>query len=112
MAQVTVLKRTNLTALSLLFKALSNLYRVSILDALRTGPKNVGEISESLGLEQTVVSHNLKCLTFCGLVNREIVGKTRVYSLNRQTVEPILKIGDKHISRYASNLRECKTLER
>ena len=112
MAHIIALKKTNLTALSLLFKALSNLYRVSILDALRTGPKNVGEISENLGLEQTVVSHNLKCLTFCGLVNRETVGKTRVYSLNRDTVEPILKVGDRHISRYAYNLRECKTLER
>ncbi len=112
MAQQTVLKETDLTALSLLFKALSNRYRVGILDVLRTGPKNVGEISDTVGLEQTVVSHNLKCLTFCGLVNREIVGKTRVYSLNRETVEPILTMGDRHISRYASNLRECNTLER
>ncbi len=112
MAQLTVLKKTDLTALSLLFKALSNQYRVRILDALRTGPKNVSEISETLSLEQTVVSHNLKCLTFCGLVNREIVGKTRVYSLNRETVEPVLAIGERHISQYASNLRTCKYLER
>ncbi len=27
----------------------------------------VGEISDALSLEQTAVSHNLKCLTFCGL---------------------------------------------
>ncbi len=112
MVQVTVLKKTDLNALSLFFKALSNQYRISILDLLRAGPRNVSEISEALGLEQTIVSHNLKCLTFCGLVNPERVGKTRVYSLNKQTVEPILTMGDRHISRYASNLRECDTLER
>ena len=112
MSQLLVLNKTDVAAFSLLFKALSNEYRIRILNLLRNGPKNVGQISKILGLEQTVVSHNLKCLSFCGLVMSWKLGKLRIYSLNLETVEPILRLGDRHISKYASNLRTCGTLER
>ncbi len=112
MSQLLVLKRTDITALSLLFQAFSNESRLGILNLLRNGPKNVGEISRSLDLEQTVISHNLKCLTFCWLVTSQRSGKMMVYELNRETVEPILRLGDHHISNYAANLRRCESLER
>lgn len=112
MSQLLVLKRSDVNALSLLFKALSNESRVDILNLLRSRPKNVSEISEALGMEQTAVSHNLKCLTFCGLVTSERLGKTIEYALNQETVEPIFRLADRHISKYALNLRTCKTLER
>lgn len=112
MSQLLTLRKTDLVAVSLLFKALSNESRVNILNLLRNGPKNVGEISAALRLEQTAVSHNLKCLTFCGLVTGNRVGKTTEYELNQETVEPIFRLADRHISKYAHNLRSCKTLER
>jgi len=112
MSQQLTLRKTDLTALSLLFNALSNEYRVAILNLLRNGPKNVSEISDVLKIEQTMASHNLKCLAFCGLVTSQRLGKTIEYTLNRETVEPILRLADKHISKYAVNLRNCKTLER
>jgi len=112
MSQQLMLRKTDVTAVSLLFTALSNDCRVSILNLLRNGPKNVGEISEGLKIEQTMASHNLKCLAFCGLVTSQRLGKTIEYTLNRETVEPILRLADKHISKYAINLRTCKTLER
>lgn len=112
MSQLLTLRKTDLVAVSLLFKALSNESRVSILNLLRKGPKNVGEIIEALRLEQTAVSHNLKCLTFCGLVTSNRMGKTIEYALNQETVEPIFRLADRHISKYAHNLRSCKTLER
>ena len=98
--------------MSLLFQALSNESRVRILNLLRKRPRSVGEISEALKLEQTVVSHNLKCLAFCGLVTAQQIGKNREYSVNRETVEPLFVAGSRHIARYASNLRECESLER
>jgi DNA-binding transcriptional ArsR family regulator len=112
MSQSLVLKKTDLTAVSLLFEALSNESRVSILNLLRKGPMSVGEISDVLGLEQTAVSHNLKCLAFCGLATFEKEGKMRVYELNRETVEPMLRLAERHISKYAENLRGCSSLER
>ena len=112
MSQLLTLRKTDLAAVSLLFKALSNESRVSILNLLRNGPKNVGEILEALRMEQTAVSHNLKCLTFCGLVTGNRVGKMVEYTLNQETVEPIFRLADRHIAKYAYNLRTCKTLER
>jgi DNA-binding transcriptional ArsR family regulator len=112
MSQLLVLKKADLTALSLLFEALSNESRVRILNLLRKGPRSVGEISDALRLEQTAVSHNLKCLVFCGLAAAHRVGKTRVYSANKETVEPVLTIGERHVSKYASNLRTCESLQR
>src|SRR5437899_11986598 len=112
MSQQLILQHTYVTAVSLLFTAPSNDCRVGILNLLRNGPRNVGEISEALKIEQTMASHNLKCLAFCGLVTSQRLGKTIEYTLNRKTVEPILRQADKHISKYAVNLRACKTLDR
>jgi len=112
MSQQLILRKTDVTGVSLLFNALSNECRVGILNLLRNSPKNVGEISEALEISQTMASHNLKCLSFCGLVKSQRLGKTIEYTLNRETVEPILRLADKHISKYAINLRTCKTLER
>ncbi len=112
MSQLLSLKKSDITALSLFFQALANNTRIGILNLLRKGPRSVGEISQSLGLEQTVVSHNLKCLSFCGLVFGQQMGKMRIYSINEEVVEPILRLGDRHVSIYASNLRHCKSLER
>jgi DNA-binding transcriptional ArsR family regulator len=112
MSQQVVLREPDLSAMSLLFQALASEPRVRILNLLRKGPRSVGEIAETLKLEQTMTSHNLKCLAFCGLVSASRIGKTREYSLNRETLEPIFSAGVRHISQFASNLRTCESLER
>jgi len=73
---------------------------------------SVTEICNELGLEQTHVSHNLKCLTFCGLVTSTRKGKSRIYTINEETVLPLLKIVDSHLKNYSSNLFDCDELER
>jgi DNA-binding transcriptional ArsR family regulator len=98
---------------ALLFQAFSNPTRVQILLALRErGSLNATRISEELGLEQTSVSHNLKCLAFCGLVSVEREGKSRNYSLNKETVPRMLEIAENHLRKYADNLLSCDALER
>lgn len=96
---------------SLFFKALANPARMSIISILQT-PKSVAQISEELGFEQTMVSHHLSCLSFCGFVSFQREGKNKIYSLNKETIAPILKIVDKHLKKFASNLYECNTLKR
>src|SRR5713226_1366341 len=86
--------------LALLFQALANPARMQILLSLReNGSMNVSQICDELGLEQTHVSHNLKCLTFCGLVGVTRQGKSRVYSLNQETVFPLFDIAGRHLRR-------------
>ena len=74
---------------ALFFQALANQTRMQVLRLLsEKGGMSVSEICNELGLEQTHVSHNLKCLTFCGLVTPSREGKSRIYSINEQTVLP------------------------
>ena len=98
---------------ALFFQALANQTRMQVLHLLADkGGMNVSEICSALGLEQTLVSHNLKCLTFCGLVTPNREGKSKIYSINDQTVLPLLKVVDEHLRNYASDLFTCDVLER
>ncbi len=98
---------------ALFFQALANPTRMQILHLLKVkGNLNVSQICDELGLEQTHISHNLRCLAFCGLVTASREGKSRIYSINEQTILPLLQIADKHLERYASNLLSCDALER
>ncbi len=106
-------KETVVNPAALFFQALANPTRMQILHLLRDkGSKSVSQICEQLGLEQTQVSHNLKCLTFCGLVAPVREGKSRIYSINDETVGPLLRIVDGHLTKYARNLFTCDVLER
>ncbi len=96
---------------TLFFKALSNDTRLRIIDLLRKGPRNVTKIGEDLDIEQSMVSHNLACLTNCGFVFVEHNGKNKVCSLNEETVLPLLEIIDRHIGRYGKDLEECRVLK-
>ncbi len=98
---------------ALFFQAMANPVRMQILNLLREkGSLNVTQICAGLGMEQTHVSHNLRCLAFCGLVTASRAGKSRVYSINAETVLPLLKIVDVHLRKYAANLLTCEGLER
>lgn len=98
----------------LFFQALSNPVRMQIVDLLRERRRSlsVTEICKELDLEQTHVSHALRCLTFCGLVESTRDGKSRLYSLNKQTVLPLLRLVDLHLEKFAANLYTCEVLKR
>ncbi len=91
----------------LLFKILANNTRLRLIETLSTGEKSVGELCNEAGEEQTRVSHELRCLTVCGLVNQRREGKRIIYSLNRKTVLPILAAADRHASKFADRLKGC-----
>ena len=90
----------------LFFQTLANEQRLKIINLLRKGPKNVSEICKSLNFNQTTVSHNLRRLKTCGFVFIKKNGKERIYSLNRETIKPLMDLIDKHTDRFCSHL--CK----
>lgn len=49
---------------------------------------------QGLGQEQSAVSHNLKKLLVCNCVHIEVQGKNRYYSLNDDTIVPLLQLAD------------------
>ena len=71
-------------ALSLMadfFKVLSEVSRLQIVCALKSGAKNVTEIIEATGLGQANVSKHLKMLTQAGVVAREQRGVCVYYCI-------------------------------
>ena len=63
-------------------KAMADPDRLRIVTALRTGPKAVGELAESLPMELANVSHHLGVLRVSQIVLVEKQGRQRVYRLN------------------------------
>jgi ArsR family transcriptional regulator, nickel/cobalt-responsive transcriptional repressor len=64
--------------------------RLLILGRLREGPASVTELTESVGLEQSAVSHQLRVLRSLGLVTRLRSGRTATYSLYDHHVASLL----------------------
>ncbi|MBT3642974.1 helix-turn-helix transcriptional regulator [archaeon] len=85
-------------AYKIFFGTLVSESRLKIINLLRKKNLSVGQISEELGLEQTATSHDLARLKQCGFVSVETVGKYRNYSLNKETIEPLMKLIDVHMA--------------
>ena len=75
----------------------ANETKFDIIMALINGPLNVKAITKKVNQEQSAISHNLKNLSACHILDVKKVGKERIYSLNKDTVIPILKIVEKHV---------------
>ena len=95
----------------LFFKAFSNKTRLEIINLLKKGPKSVSEICSNLGFEQSRVSHNLKCLEDCGVINSGWHGKSKIYELDKGPIIPILKNIDRHMKKYNERLKSCRVLK-
>ncbi|MGD8546212.1 MAG: metalloregulator ArsR/SmtB family transcription factor [Candidatus Bathyarchaeota archaeon] len=91
----------------LFFSTLSTPSRLGILEALEESPRNVSQLVNSLNQEQSMISHNLKSLARCGFVFVEKKGRERVYFLNREIMEPMFKLIDKHMKKYCPENKEC-----
>jgi DNA-binding transcriptional ArsR family regulator len=89
------------------FSTLSNPTRLAILESLREGPKNVMQISSHLEQEQSMISHNLKPLVQCRFVFVERKWKERLYSLNRETMEPLFKLFNFHAQKFCPTKGTC-----
>ncbi len=92
------------TPYKLFFSTLGNDMRLKILHALIKKSKNVTELTNELGFDQTTISKNLKRLEMCDFVHNSRKGKYSIYSLNKETILPLLKLIDKHTSKYCKHL--------
>lgn len=90
----------------LFFANLANSSRVDIVLSLREKERNVTEISKLLGIEQSKVSHALSSLKCCNIVESKQKGKQRIYSLNKKTIVPMLKLIEKHAKTFCQD-SEC-----
>jgi len=81
-----------------LFKVFGDSTRIKLLTALSSGELCVCELSETVGMSSSAVSHQLKILKQAKLVGFRREGKTVYYFLADDHVMTILKQGIEHIS--------------
>jgi DNA-binding transcriptional ArsR family regulator len=90
----------NCSSYEVFFRNFSNKTSFKIVMALRNKPLSVSEIIKILGEEQSKVSHNLSHLARCGILNVKQEGKKRIYSLNKETIMPIMDLVSKHVEKH------------
>lgn len=91
-------------AYKIFFGTLISESRLKIINFLRSGKKNVSEITSQLKIEQTQISHDLARLKKCGFVSSENDGKFRYYELNKDTIGPLMSMIEKHMSKYCIHI--------
>ena len=71
------------------FKAFCDEKRLHIIEQLQTGEKCACVLLEDLNISQPTLSHHMKILCDCGLVNSRKEGKWMYYSLNIKNVQDL-----------------------
>ncbi len=73
-----------------LFKALSDPTRRKILEILRKGDLNAGQIADAFAISKPSISHHLNILKQADLVIAEKVGQNVIYSLNTSVFDDLV----------------------
>lgn len=71
-------------------KGIGSTSRYRIVEALFKGPKTVGQLVETVGLSQPLVSQHLKVLKETDVVTDERQGQEVLYTLNTQYITTLL----------------------
>ena len=71
------------------FQALADPVRLSILEAMKSQERAVGDIVERMDIHQSGVSRHLRILSEAGLVQMRPDGQKRLYSLRKEAFEQI-----------------------
>lgn len=76
--------------MNLLFKALNDPTRRAILELLRGGDRNAGDIADCFAMSKPSISHHLDLLKQAGLVDSLKQGQFVVYTLNTTVLDELL----------------------
>ena len=96
-----------------IYKMLSDETKLRILKILSNGERCVGELTEEIGVSQTLISHKLRDLRENGLVSSAREGKKIVYRISHWSLSELLEFGEKAGDSIlkACNCVECDTEE-
>ena len=95
----------------LFFETLGTKVKLDILTSLREGPLSVNELSRAVNHERSKVSHALRSLHDCRFVVVSKDGRRRIYSLNTDTIVPLLDLVERHMNTYCKG-KGCKNRAR
>ena len=94
-----------------LFRGLADSSRLSLLEALRDGAKNVSALVELTGLSQPNTSMHLNCLWCCGLLDKEVRGRFTFYRIKSKKVLRILEAAESLLDEVYDRIAECARYE-
>ncbi|XHH09670.1 MAG: ArsR/SmtB family transcription factor [Candidatus Bathyarchaeia archaeon] len=89
------------------FTNLSNPTRLAALEQLMEKPQSVTQLAETLGQEQSMISHNLKPLLQCNIIRLEKQGKKHIYTANKETLTPIFEAIQNHAQKFCPTGGKC-----
>ena len=101
------MKKCSSETYHIFFNNLANPLRVRIISELKTKPLSVTKLAKKINEEQSKISHALLSLKLCNIVTAKTKGKERIYSLNKRTIVPILKLIDKHSNTFCKSGCKC-----
>jgi DNA-binding transcriptional ArsR family regulator len=90
----------NCTSYENFFRNFSNRTKFRIVMSLKNKPMSVTELAKALGEEQSKISHSLAKLSACNILTVKQSGKKRIYSVNNDTVLPIMNLVEKHVEKH------------
>jgi DNA-binding transcriptional ArsR family regulator len=103
-AQATLISQDGIEALGYLFKMLADPTRLRVLMTLQSKDLCVADISATLGMSPSAISHQLADLKNARLVTHEKRGKHVFYRFDDTHVETIFKMALLHVEeRYATH---------
>lgn len=106
------LSLSGLTQVADYFKVLSELSRLQVLCALKSGAKNVTEIIEETGLGQANVSKHLKILAQAGIVSRTPRGVSVYYEIAEPFIFELCELVSTRLSvRLEEQSQQLKQIE-
>jgi ArsR family transcriptional regulator len=98
-AMATLVSGLDATKLSDVFRALADPTRLRIVSALTAGELCVCDISATVGMTQSAVSHQLRLLRDLGLVTNHKNGRMVFYNLSNDHVRTIFEQGKDHLQK-------------
>lgn len=91
-------EKQEIVEISQFFKVISDSTRLTILYLLKEKKRNVSEIVEITGIEQSAISHQLRILKDSRLVRSTRSGKSMIYQLDDDHIFDILDQVKTHIN--------------
>ena len=95
-----------------IFRALGDPTRLRIFQTLVEAgdPLNVSAICERADLEANLVSHHLRCLKNCQLVDAERDGRKKFYEVSRPEAVDMLALADDCIKQNVESILGCEVV--
>jgi len=107
---MTALNDRSLEYVAKYFKALAEPMRLKVLNALRDGEKNVGQLTEISGCTQANVSKHLSLLSQYDLVKRESRGNCVFYSIADPSIYELCELVCGQIAKRMLSEQDIKNI--